>query len=58
MMQYIVKTPLQHNGQRYEPETLIELSSTEAEKLLKDGVIAYAELTNHGLNEGSFMLKL
>jgi hypothetical protein len=58
MMQYIVKTPLQHNGQHYEPETLIELSSTEAEKLLEDGVIAYAELTNHGLNEGSFMLKL
>lgn len=58
MMQYIVKTPLHHNGQRYEPESLIELSSTEAEKLLKDGVIAYAELTNHGLNEGSFVLKL
>ena len=57
-MQYIVKTPLQYNGQHYEPETLIELSSTEAEKLLEDGVIAYAELTNHGLNEGSFMLKL
>ncbi len=57
-MQYIVKTPLQHNEQRYEPETLIELSSAEAEKLLKDGVIAYAELINHGLDEGPLMLKL
>lgn len=57
-MQYIVKTPLHHNGQHYEPETLIELSSTEAEKLLKDGVIAYSELINDGLEKGSFMLKL
>lgn len=57
-MQYIVKTPLNHNGQIYEPETLIELSSAEAEKLLKDGVIAYSELINDGLEKGSFMLKL
>lgn len=57
-MQYIVKTPLLHNGQHYEPETVIELSTAEAEKLLKDGVIAYAELLNDGLANGSFMLKL
>ncbi len=52
MTQYIVKSPLRHNGKRYEIGEQVELSDSETKHLEAQGVIVAAEPKSEPKSKG------